>query len=935
MKKLLYLICFCTFYYGFGQKTVAVDFIKNESEKIETLQKETYYLVQSADIRAFCDVYKVQIVKKYHAFYYIVKPQKAQDLSYLEDDLIYKVNDEWKLSEEVLKDYKNGFKDTVLKLTVHSSNPNFFKYDWLDTSPKSKITGIYKTNLALEIPSEDFEKLLSHSDITHIGLLKTPKVETPVTDNDITVNRINRVHQLYPDINGEGLVVSVKELLFDIADIDLRNRYIASGLQAQEVNQHATLIGTVIGGRGNSSSKGLGVAKAVTLTSSSFLQVFPDEDEIFNNHGISVQNHSYGTDIESGYGNEAAAYDSNTNALPHIVHVFSSGNSGTMSSTEGLYAGIPNVANQTGNFKTAKNIITVGAINRDGELDPRSSRGPAYDGRVKPELVSYAPGGTSDAAALVSGVVVLLQQTYENLNGQLPPSSLVKAALIAGSDDVGPKGIDFESGYGNLNAERTVSLLRNNQFIEEDITASSSKSFNITVPQNTRELKIALTWNDPAANPGDVTALVNDLDMTVTDNNTATWLPWVLNATPDIILLSQEAQRMEDHLNNVEFISIDTPVAGTYTIVVSGTTVTNGQQDFSIAYSLVEENMFTWTYPTSDDPLQNNGDGIVRWDSTLDVDNGRLDIRINNGEWESLGSTVDLNRRFFRFPLGEVAGTAQLRMVVEGASYLSEMFTLSPEIFPNVLFNCDEELGLGWEEVPNATAYNVRFLGERSMEIAQTVTDAMVFLQKDDFVESIFSVEPVFGGQIGLRGQAFDVELQGVACYFRNFNALLSDDSSLVNAVLNLSTTVNVDHVVFEKLNDGITTVVGRVDAPFNDLTINVDDLELIGGTNSYSATIVLDDGSRISTDTVDIFFPFDSTLILFPNPVSSGGDLNIVSATQGQTFQIVDLSGKVVNEGEIFAVNDTLIIDLISGIYILRILKNGKTMLAKKFIVN
>jgi len=49
-----------------------------------------------------------------------------------------------------------------------------------------------------------------------------------------------------------------------------------------------------------------------------------------------------------------------------------------------------------------------------GNVLSPSSRGPAYDGRVKPELVAFAEDGSSGAAAIVSGISLVAQQTYKS-----------------------------------------------------------------------------------------------------------------------------------------------------------------------------------------------------------------------------------------------------------------------------------------------------------------------------------------------------------------------------------------------------------------------------------------------------------------------------------------------------------------------------------------
>ena len=130
-----------------------------------------------------------------------------------------------------------------------------------------------------------------------------------------------------------------------------------------------------------------------------------------------MQNHSYGTGLENYYGLEAQAYDAQARQYPTLLHVFSSGNSGNQASPTGTYQGLPNVANLTGQFKMSKNTLSVGATDGLGEVAPRSSRGPAHDGRGKPELVAFGADGSSDAAALVSGISLLVQHAYRTQNG--------------------------------------------------------------------------------------------------------------------------------------------------------------------------------------------------------------------------------------------------------------------------------------------------------------------------------------------------------------------------------------------------------------------------------------------------------------------------------------------------------------------------------------
>ena len=935
MKKLLLWYSLCLLgVTAFAQKKTQDVIFETSQKVVSNSISRGFYLIKIEGIEEFCKQNNVSRIKSFNRKTHIIHFNEDLTSLYRQKISVFKISDDWKLGNSLLNyNSDNFFLEDTISLSVHSTDLYEFKKNWSAFSPESDFKYEYGNVLIIEIPINKFKELLAHPLTTHIEKNIPAKVETPVVESDLSVNEINFVHRLYPELNGEGIVVSVKELLFDVTDIDFRNRFFLNGLEAETIDAHAALIGTAIGGAGNSSIKSIGVANATTLTSSSFLRILPDSDESFSNNNISVQNHSYGTTIENEYGNEAAAYDASTQTLPTVLHIFSSGNIGNQTSEVGPYAGIPNFANQTGNFKGAKNIITVGAVNREGVIDPRSSRGPAYDGRVKPELVSYAPGGTSDAAALVSGVSVLLQQAYQNTQSNVPSSSLVKAVLIAGSDDVGPTGIDFESGYGNLNARQSVEIMLQNQYFEGTITQSNSQQFTITIPPSAGIFKIALTWNDPPANPGDAIALINDIDMVLTDNSGNDWLPWVLNSTPDINALTLPAQRMEDHLNNVEFITLENPPPGDYTVTLTGTQVT-AQQSFSIAYHYIANDTFEWTYPTAIDPLFGEQENIIRWNSTLGNGIGSLEYNINDQGWQTLNDQVDLNSGSFNWPVTIQGGTAQLRMTVGNEQFISERFAISPELLPRVLFNCDEEILLGWNQVENATAYNVRTLDERFMEIVQTVTDTTALIIPNNFPSPYFSVEPVFDGLRGVRGRTFNFELQGVNCYFINFFAFLADDA-FVETVLNLSTSINVDEVRFEKSLNGISGTINTFNAPFNNLNLSFRDLDLESGTNTYTAVITLNDGTEIRTDAIEIFVPEDNTLIVFPNPVESGNEINIISAGAGQQYQIVNLSGQVMDEGDIAFINDRIRINLPLGIYILRLIKNNRTVETRKFIVD
>jgi hypothetical protein len=321
--------------------------------------------------------------------------------------------------------------------------------------------------------------VLNQSFIRFVDIPRVPHEELAVGTFDNSLNTINLVHNQYPGLNGANMVVSVKENKPDTTDIDFKGRYISTPLTSNLIAPHAPNMATNIAGGENSFYTGGGVVPAASIISSNFATLLPDGDNVYKQYGISVQNHSYGTGIENYYGADAAAYDASIINNPGLLHVFSSGNSGNLVSN-GPYAGINNMANLTGSFKMAKNIITVGATDSFGNVAFLSSRGPAYDGRIKPELIAFGEDGTSGAAAHTSGTVLLLQQYYkEKHGGALPPASLIKAVLVNSADDRGNKGPDYQSGYGSLNAYKALQGLVNEHYF----SSSTTPCYTQTLPE--------------------------------------------------------------------------------------------------------------------------------------------------------------------------------------------------------------------------------------------------------------------------------------------------------------------------------------------------------------------------------------------------------------------------------------------------------------------
>ncbi|MBL7746331.1 MAG: S8 family serine peptidase, partial [Chitinophagaceae bacterium] len=445
-------------------------------------------------------------------------------------------NDRWKLSPPLFHSFKKGMAPgSTFILTGYS------------TAAVLAAIGPYSSEvsiLQIDLPSQsvlvkasaDFVQrtLLTLKEIIFIDAPALPQTEVNIIGYNRSFHGINVLDYSIPGANGKNIVAGIKEQRMDAADLDLYRRVLPSTIAAPAIESHATVIASIIGGAGNSFYDGRGLASGCSFFPSSFSNLFADDAGILNASRVTVQNHSYGTVIQQFYGAEAVSYDAQTWANKNMLHVFSAGNRGTAVATDGPYANIPGYANLTGNFKMAKNVITVGAIDNKENLPAESSAGPLYDGRMAPQLIALGPNGTSDAAAMVSGTIAVLQQVYADSNSQaLPPASLVKATLFNTADDVYRTGIDHRTGYGLLNSAAAVRSVLQKKYDGGSLSQGQQWTKNIAVLANAASLRITLAWTDSMAQVNNLKALINDLDLEVTELSTGTvYKPWVLSSSP-------------------------------------------------------------------------------------------------------------------------------------------------------------------------------------------------------------------------------------------------------------------------------------------------------------------------------------------------------------------------------------------------------------------
>lgn len=761
------------------------------------------------------------------------------------------------------------------------------------------------------------------------------KEETVLGDFDQSVNSVTSIHSLYPTLNGAELTVSVKEKPFNQLDLDVRGRVVLNDQFDEPASLHATFMATIAAGAGNTSPYAKGAGWGAGITTSDFDRLLPDNGNVLSSLQVTVQNHSYGVGLENYYGIESSEYDLQGKEYPKILHVFSSGNAGGSTPSDGPYAGVTGFANLTGQFKVSKNSISVGSADRSGNIISLSSRGPAHDGRVKPELIAFGDAGSSEAAAVVSGIALLVQQSYRDIYGEVPDAALVKAILINSAQDVGRPQVDYETGFGNADALGAVRTVEQGLFFAGSVNQDEEAVFTINVPAGQGRLKVTVAWADPPADPFVSKALINDIDLVVKHLPTnEVWNPWVLNASPTREAIQQNAQRGQDRLNNVEQVTIDVPKAGDYELRFSGFSVPQGPQTFFVVYEF--QSGFEWRYPLVKDVLRSATSSIIRWQWYDHAATGTLEFKYaNETSWREISSAINLEQRTYEWTAPDTSALIQFRITVNNETYESSVVALSKPERVQVGFDCDDEVMVLWNKVPSANEYTLYTLGDLYLEPFLTTTDTIAIVRKVLLESNYFSVAPVFNGVAGIRELTIDYTQQGIGCYFISFVPRELIVSGEVVFDVTLGTTYLVQSATLERLLNGVYVPVETLEL-FTTNEFILRDLNPLPGTQTYRVKLTITDQQVIYSDEEQIFYIQENEAIVYPNPIVAGDFLNIVTSDDALALlQVMDIYGRVLREAEDFGfVKSIETEDMVAGTYLLRIHQQNGREWVKRVVV-
>ncbi|MBW8361626.1 MAG: S8 family serine peptidase [Kaistella sp.] len=341
--------------------------------------------------------------------------------------------------------------------------------------------------------------------------------------------------------------------------------------------------------------------------------------------GLLVSNHSYGIGslgsiwFYGAYDSRARQMDNITFNNPYYLPVISAGNDRGETSPPGSTQNAAKAGyDLIFGHANAKNVLTVAAVGQVTSytspasvvMSSFSSWGPTDDGRIKPEIsmkgvsvrstldasdtATGFKSGTSMASPGVTGVVLLLQQYYNQLYSNYMKAATTKGLILHTADEAGEFiGPDYSFGWGLINAENAAKVIRDknlvtNKSIIEELSLTNGSTYTKTIlAAGTEPLKVSISWTDaayPGQNNGTVDPttkyLVNDLDVKITNASATVFYPWKLQGMA--VYYDAASNNSTNDVDNFERVDINNPL-GLYTITVTHKgSLVGGNQNFTL-----------------------------------------------------------------------------------------------------------------------------------------------------------------------------------------------------------------------------------------------------------------------------------------------------------------------------------------------------------------
>jgi hypothetical protein len=669
--------------------------------------------------------------------------------------------------------------------------------------------------LLVRVNPAQLERLAAEPFIRYLDLESQPG--EPESDDGRNLHRSNLIDADYfggYDYDGTGVSVAINDDGYAGPHIDFKGRADQTDVANDYTGSHGDMTVGIVGAAGNLNPIMRGMAPGAFLWVRQYNSSLPNTAALHLSDSVMVFSSSYSNGCNAGYTSTTQLVDAEINDHPGLIQVFSAGNS---NNNDCGYGAGTQWGNITGGHKIGKNVMATANLYNDDALAGSSSRGPASDGRIKPDIAAHgqghwstspynaysAGGGTSAAAPGIAGVLAQLHQAYRDLNGgNNAPSALLKAAIMNTAYDMGNAGPDFKYGWGKVNAFRAMKTLEDVRYLSDTISSGNQNLHTLNVPANVKEMRVMVYWHDVEASTVAALALVNDLNMTITDLNSTLHYPLILDHTPNAITLDAPAVPGIDSINNVEQIRIANPSPGNHTIAISGAAVPQGPQEYYVVYEYIFDEIKV-IYPNGGEGLIPGTTERIFWDAHGTNGSFLAEYTLDDGiNWTTISGSIAGAARFVDFPVPSTVASAKVRIsrlnIFDISDHAFSIITTPENIQIGSVCSGTNTISVAWDSVPQALSYDVYYLGDMYMDSVGTSSGFNhTFVVPSVTQDHWISVRA--RGAAGLVGRrAIAVHGNGSGCYL---DCVSNDDAGILSLssptpIYEICTGSNIDVIV-------------------------------------------------------------------------------------------------------------------------------------------